>query len=124
MKRINAFLFVAAGVCAVPVAAQSPPLVAQAVQAGQVGERYDGYMGFVTSPSPQLKRQVDAINLRRRNLYIGLSTRRNVTPQLVGMATACRLLSQLSVGEAYMLSEGAWRRRVPGQSVPLPDYCE
>lgn len=105
-----------------PVAAQSP-LIAQAIQAGEVGERYDGYMGFVTTPSPQLRRQVDAINLRRRNLYIGLSTRRNVTPQLVGMATACQLLSQLVAGEAYMLSEGAWRRRAPGQPVPLPDYC-
>jgi hypothetical protein len=98
-------------------------LVAQAIQSGQVGERYDGYMGFVTEPSPQLRRQVNAINLRRRNLYIDLSTRRNVTPQLVGMATACQLLSELAPGQAYLLEDGAWRRRAAGQSVPLPDYC-
>jgi uncharacterized protein YdbL (DUF1318 family) len=107
---------------AAPAAAQSQ-LVAEALQAGKVGERYDGYIGFLTTPSPQLRRQVDAINLKRRNLYIGLSTRRNVTPQLVGMATACQLLSQLPPGGAYMLNDGAWRRRAAGQPVPLPDYC-
>jgi uncharacterized protein len=122
MKTVGTILLAAAALSAAPAAAQSP-LVAQAVQAGQIGERYDGYMGFVTNPSPQLRRQVDAINLKRRNLYIGLSTRRNVTPQLVGMATACRLFMQLPVGEAYMMSEGAWRRRAAGQRVPLPDYC-
>jgi len=122
MRAVCRALLVIAALSAAPAEAQSP-LVSQAIQAGQVGERYDGYMGFVSSPSPQLRRQVDAINLRRRNLYIRLSTRRNVTAQLVGMATACQLFSQLAVGEAYMLSEGAWRRRSPGQTVPLPDYC-
>jgi len=122
MKPLRSLFIAIAAFSAAPAAAQSP-LVAQAIQAGQVGERYDGYMGFVTTHSPQLRRQVNAINLRRRNLYIGLSTRRNVSPQLVGMATACQLFSQLAVGESYMLSEGAWRRRAAGRSVPLPDYC-
>jgi hypothetical protein len=122
MRLLPPVFFAAAALSTAPVAAQTP-LVAQALQSGQVGERYDGYMGFVATPSPQLRRQVDAINLRRRNLYISLSTRRNVTPQLVGMATACQLLSQLPAGASYMLSDGAWRRRAAGQTVPLPDYC-
>jgi uncharacterized protein YdbL (DUF1318 family) len=122
MIRIGALVFAAAVVAPTPLLAQSSPLIARAVQSGQVGERYDGYMGFVTSPSPQLRRQVDAANLRRRNLYIELSTRRNVSPQLVGMATACQLLGRLTAGEAYMLSDGAWRRST-GQPIALPDYC-
>lgn len=122
MRTLVAIVLASAALSAAPASAQTP-LVAQAVQAAQVGERYDGYMGFVATPSPQLRRQVDAVNLRRRNLYISLSTRRNVTPQLVGMATACQLLSQLPAGGAYMLSDGAWRRRAAGQTVPLPDYC-
>jgi uncharacterized protein YdbL (DUF1318 family) len=117
------FLFGAAAILvAAPATAQSPA-VAKAIQAGQVGERYDGYMGFVGNPSPELRRQVSAINLRRRNLYIVLAGRRNVTAQLVGMATACQLLSQLTAGEAYQLSDGAWRRYAAGQKVTLPDYC-
>lgn len=121
--RLIAPIIAAAALAAAPAGAQPSPLVPEAIQAGQVGERFDGYMGFVTQPSPQLRRQVDAINLRRRNLYIDLSTRRNVTPQLVGMATGCQLLSKLSAGQAYMLEDGVWRRRAAGQPIPLPDYC-
>ena len=121
MRPVSLFL-AATVLVAAPVAAQSP-LVEQAMQAGQVGERYDGYMAVVGTPSPELRRQVSASNMRRRNLYIRLSTRRNVTPQLVGMATACQLLAQLPAGGAYMLSDGAWHRRAAGQTIKLPDYC-
>lgn len=120
MKSVLVLLL--AGLAASPVAAQSPTFAA-AVQAGLVGERYDGYMGFVATPSPELRRQVAAVNLRRRNLYIDLSTRRNVTAEVVGVATGCELLGRLGVGEAYMLKDGVWRRRAAGEPPPQPDYC-
>ena len=104
-------------------AAQSPPLVPNAIAAGQVGERYDGYMGFVVEPSPALRRQVGAVNLRRRNLYIQLAQRRNVSAEVVGLATACQLFAQLSIGEAFQLNDRVWRRRAAGQPAPVPDYC-
>ena len=109
-----------AGSAAAP--AQPAPL-ALAIQDGQVGERYDGYMGFVVPPSPEVRRQVAAVNLRRRNLYIELAGRRNVNPAVVGIATGCQLFRQLSAGEAYMLSDGAWRRWSPGQPLPVPQQC-
>jgi uncharacterized protein YdbL (DUF1318 family) len=121
MKLIVPILF-AALVWAEPAVSQTPALAA-AVDAGQVGERYDGYMGVVGSTSPEVRRQVQAINIRRRKLYTDLSMRRNVTTELVGMATGCQLLSKLGPGEAYMLGDGVWRRHVAGQAVPLPDYC-
>ena len=123
MKLLAVLVAAGCALAAAPAVAQSP-VIAQAIAAGQVGEKYDGYMGFVGAPSPELRRQVAAVNLRRRNLYIDLSTRRNVSPQLVGMATACQLLSQLSPGEPYMLSDGVWRRRAAGQPIALPDYCQ
>lgn len=118
------WLFVAATAlsAAAPGSAQSPAL-AQAIQAGQVGERWDGYMGISGDASPEARRQVSAINIQRRKLYIEMSARRNVTAELVGMATACQLLSNLPAGEAYMLNDGAWHRRAAGQTVPLPAYC-
>lgn len=122
MTRLFASLAIALVAAAAPAAAQSPA-VGGAIAAGQVGERYDGYMGFVTPPGPQVARQVAAINLRRRNLYIDLALRRNVTADVVGLTTACELLARLPVGEAYMLKDGAWRRRAPGQAAPVPDYC-
>jgi uncharacterized protein len=108
---------------ATPVAAQPAPSLSVAIQAGQVGERYDGYMAFAVAPSPEVRRQVAAINLRRRNLYIELAGRRNVNPQVVGLATACQLLRQLSPGEAYLLADGVWRRWAPGQAAPVPEQC-
>jgi uncharacterized protein YdbL (DUF1318 family) len=66
---------------------------------------------------------VAAINIRRRALFAELAARRGVAPQDVGIATACALLGRVAVGEVYMLSEGAWRRRGPGDSTPRPDYC-
>lgn len=122
MKRICGLLVAATVSVAVPAAAQSP-VIGEAMVTGQVGERYDGYMGIVGTPSAELRRQVAAVNIRRRNLYIDLGSRRNVTAQLVGMATACQLFSQLSPGEAYMLNDGTWRRHAAGQPTPLPDYC-
>ena len=116
--------FLAAAMLFAASATAQSPVIAQAIQAGQVGERYDGYMAAVGAPSPELKRQINSVNLHRRNLYIELSTRRNVSPQLVGMATACQLFSQLAIGEPYQLSDGVWRRRAAGQPIPLPDYCK
>jgi uncharacterized protein len=122
MRRISCLAIGFMALAAAPAAAQSPA-IAQAIQAGEVGERYDGYMGVVGSAPPAVERHVRAINIRRRNLYIGLATRRNATPELVGMAAGCQLLRELPTGEAYQLSDRVWRRRAAGQSVPLPDYC-
>ena len=122
--RPSMLIAVAAASLAVPAtAAQNPATINAARQAGIVGERYDGYMGFVASPSAEVRRQVGAVNLRRRNLYIGLAARRNVNPQVVGIATACHLIPRLAPGQFYMLSDGVWRRRIAGQAVALPGYC-
>jgi hypothetical protein len=122
MNRLTLAVLAVAAAPVQPAAAQSPALT-QAIAAGQAGEKYDGYMAVLGAASPEVRRQVSAINIRRRNLYIELSGRRNVSPELVGMATACQLFGQLAVGEAYMLDDRVWRRRVAGQKVPLPDYC-
>ena len=103
--------------------AQTPATIVQARGAGLVGERYDGYLGFVATPSAELRRQVNAINIRRRSLYYDLAARKGVTPQEVGITAGCSLLA------------AAWRRRrlsaragrlaasiAPGQRA-LPSYC-
>ena len=107
---------------AVPSSAQTPA-VDVARQAGQVGERYDGYMGTVGSPSPMLRSQVSAINIRRRALYSNLAASRRVAPHEVGIAAGCQLLARVKVGQVYMLGDGQWRRRQAGQPAPIPEYC-
>ena len=122
MKKVGWLVGLALLAATKPASAQ-PATLTLAIQMGQVGERYDGYMGFVTAPSPEVRRQVAAVNLRRRNLYIDLAGRRNVTAAVVGIATGCQLLRQLSPGEAYMLPDGAWRRWSPGQPLPVLQQC-
>jgi uncharacterized protein YdbL (DUF1318 family) len=121
--KLRAFSLAAAvALIASPGSGQTPRLSAS-IAAGQVGERYDGYIGFAAAPSPEVRRQVDAINIRRRNLYTQLGIRRNVTAGVVGLTTGCSLLAQLPVGESYMLKDEVWRRRASGEAAPLPEYC-
>jgi len=115
-------LALAVAACASAAFAQSPQLSA-AIAAGQVGERYDGYMGFAAPPSEQLRRQVLGINIQRRSLYTQLAAQRSVNAQLVGLTTACTLFSELPAGEAYMLKDGVWRRRSASERAPVPDHC-
>jgi uncharacterized protein YdbL (DUF1318 family) len=107
---------------AVPSTAQTPAVDA-ARQAGQVGERFDGYMGFATTPSSAVRSQVGAINIRRRALYSNLAASRRVAPQEVAIAAGCQLLARVQVGQVYLLADGQWRRRLAGQPAPIPQYC-
>ena len=124
MKLCLALFMLGAAAAAVPSAssAQTAGLDA-ARRAGQVGERYDGYLGYASPPSASVQRQVQAINIRRRTLYVDLGRRRNVTPEVAGIATGCELLKRVAVGESYMLPDRTWRRRGAGEAVPLPSYC-
>lgn len=107
---------------AAPAAAQTPVLDA-ARQAGAVGERFDGYMGYAVAPSATLRSQVETVNIRRRALYSNLAARKGVSPQEVGITAGCQLLARVAVGQAYMLSDGVWRRRAVGHPAPTPGYC-
>jgi len=105
-----------------PAAAQTPAIDA-ARAAGIVGERFDGYLGFAASPTAAVRSQVTSINIRRRSLYSNLAARRGVSPAEVGITAGCQLLARVGVGQTYLLSDGAWRRRAPGQAAPVPSYC-
>jgi uncharacterized protein YdbL (DUF1318 family) len=112
---------------AVPSAAQvGRTALSQARAAGQVGERFDGYLGY-SSPSAAIagaaRTQTEGVNIRRRALYTGLAQRRGASPREVGITAGCTLLGRVAVGESYLLSDGVWRRRGAGQPAPVPDYC-
>lgn len=107
----------------VPALAQDTSAILEARRAGIVGERYDGYMGYPGTPQEAIRRQVGAINIRRRSLYTDLADRRNATVQEVGIAAGCELLEGVKAGEIYMLGDGSWHRRAAGEPVPAPSYC-
>ena len=117
MKR----LILLALLVAAPAAAQTPGIDA-ARAAGQVGERYDGYLGVNGAVSGTVRSQVAAINIQRRSLYSNLAAGKGVSPADVGVTAGCQLLARVSAGEAYLLTDGTWRRLAAGQSA-VPGYC-
>lgn len=108
---------------AVPAAAQMSPAIRAAKAAGQVGERYDGFLGYASYLPAAVRREVDAVNIRRRAHYARLAASRGVSPQEVGITAGCMTLRSVQAGEAYLLADNAWRRRAAGQPAPVPDYC-
>ena len=116
-------LMVTLGIAAAPVAAQSSPVIVAAKSAGQVGERYDGYLGYAVAPHARLRGQVESVNIRRRALYTNLAAQRGASRVEVGITAGCELLGSVAVGEAYLLGDNVWRRRAPSQAVPIPNYC-
>ena len=108
---------------ALPAMAQSSPAIRAAKAAGQVGERYDGYLGYASFLSANVRREVDAVNIRRRAHYANLAAAKGATPQEVGITAGCMTLASVQVGEAYLLADNVWRRRAAGASVPVPSYC-
>ena len=124
MRKAIVFLIVLTSLAApAPAVGQDPATIIAARRAGLIGERFDGYLGLVTaSPTAELRRQVGAINIRRRALYSDLAAKRGVSPEEVGITTACSLLKRLNAGDYYLLGQGGWRRLSAGQTA-APNYC-
>jgi uncharacterized protein YdbL (DUF1318 family) len=118
-----ALVAVAAFCLAVPAAAQNSPAIRAAKAAGQIGERYDGFIGYASPVSTAARREANAVNIRRRAHYSRLAAAKGVSPLEVGITAGCMTLASVQVGEAYMLADNRWRRRGPGQAVPVPNYC-
>ena len=99
-----------------PAIAQSSSFAAwfEARDAGQVGERFDGYLGYAvpsSALSAGVRRQTEGINIRRRSLYTDLGTSRGASPSEIGITAGCTLLGRVAVGQAYLLGDNVWRRR-------------
>lgn len=100
------------GAVAVPAFAQSrDPAYAAARAAGQVGEKMDGYLGYVTPPSPALKAIVEDINLKRRGVYSEKAQAQKATVEEYAFTSGCLLIAQTQPGEKYQAPNGTWQTR-------------
>src|SRR5690606_38574700 len=93
---------------ALPAMAQSSPVILAAKAAGQVGERFDGFLGYASNVPATTRREVDAVNIRRRSHYANLASAKGVTPQEVGITAGCMTLASVKVGEVYLLGDNVW----------------
>ncbi|HEY0149685.1 MAG TPA: YdbL family protein [Allosphingosinicella sp.] len=91
---------------------------------GQAGEQADGYLGVVGSVPASVRAQVDSVNIQRRAYYTDLAARRGAKIEEVAATTACELFrSKVAPGQFYRGTDGAWKKRAAGETIPLPSYC-
>jgi len=122
-QRVVASLAVAGMIPAllVPGAAlaQRDPAYAAARAAGQVGEKTDGYLGFVTPPPPPLKAVINELNIKRKAVYAEKAAAAKATVEEYALTSGCLLISQTKPGEKYQGPDGSWQTRT--SAPPLRD---
>ena len=108
------------GTIAVPASAQNrDPAYAAARSAGQVGEKMDGYLGYVTPPAPALRAVVEDINIKRKAVYAEKAQANKATVEEYALTSGCLLIAQTKPGEKYQAPDGSWQTR--GAGAPLRD---
>ena len=113
---IAAILLGAAATSAVAMQAGRDPAYQSARESGLVGEKSDGYLGFVSSPSPAIKALVDDINIKRKAAYSKESLANGATVEEMALRNGCRLIGERTVtGEKYQTPSGAWKTRDGGR---------
>ncbi|HQV03719.1 MULTISPECIES: YdbL family protein [unclassified Novosphingobium] len=98
---------------------QRDPAYAAARSAGQVGEKVDGYLGYPSTPSPEVRRLADDINIKRRAIYAEKAAEQHATVEQYAFTTGCLLISKTAVGEKYQAPDGSWQTRTAAP--PLRD---
>ncbi len=91
--------------------AQRDPAYAAARAAGQVGEKNDGYLGYVTPPSANVRALVEDLNIKRRALYSEKAQAAGATVEEYAFTSGCRLIAQTAPGEKYEGPTGGWLTR-------------
>lgn len=99
--------------------AQRDPTYAAARAAGQVGEKMDGYLGYVVPPSASLRAVVEDVNIKRKAVYAAKAKANNATVEEYALTSGCLLIAQTSPGEKYQAPDGSWQTRT--SAPPLRD---
>ena len=110
---------VALGGLAVPAYAQRDPVYAEARASGQVGEKMDGYLGIVGDETPELRRIVNDINIKRRAVYSQRAQATNATIEEYALTAGCQAILATTPGEKYQAPDGSWQTRT--SAAPLRD---
>ena len=95
-----------------PAAFAGDPQIDAAKERGVVGERVDGYLGFVTleGVEPSLERKVNEINAKRRGLYQKLANDSGTSAAQVAMVTGIKQIEKAAPNAFVVDATGAWVR--------------
>ena len=91
------------------VAMQRDPAFQAARDQGLIGEKPDGYLGYVTSPSAAIDALVKDINIKRKDAYTKAASANGATVEEMAFRNGCRLIGErVAVGEKYQTPSGGW----------------
>lgn len=105
-----------AAALAVPAMAQRDPEYEKARAAGQIGEQPDGYLGFVTPPTPAIRDMVNDLNIKRKAAYTANAPQGSTVEQFA-FVTGCNQIAKTVPGEKYRAPDGRWLTRDNGPPV-------
>ena len=94
------------------------PLLAQGVlsldiakNSGLVGEKLDGYLGIVTSSSPELSVLVEDVNAKRRAKYLEISKENGTALSAVEKLAASQAIEKTLSGNYIESAPGSWKKK-------------
>lgn len=114
-----AALVIGAVVPGVAFAQGRDPVYAAARSGGQVGEKMDGYLGYVVPPSAALRAVVEDVNIKRKAVYATKAQANKATVEEYALTSGCLLIGQTRPGEKYQAPDGSWQTR--GDGPPMRD---
>lgn len=99
-----------------PAAAQGgrDPAYQAARNAGQVGEKMDGYLGIVGAATPAIDAMVKDLNIKRKAVYTQSAASEGVSIEEFAFGAGCKNIRDTAVGEKYQAPGGAWVTRAAG----------
>ncbi|GAA4776854.1 YdbL family protein [Novosphingobium ginsenosidimutans] len=100
-------------------AQQRDPAYAAARASGQVGEKVDGYLGFPSAPSAEVRRLADDINIKRKAVYAERAQANGATIEEYAFSAGCQAIARTVAGEKYQAPDGSWQTRTA--AAPLRD---
>ena len=103
--------FAAIGMIAGPAMAQRDPAYQAARQAGQVGEKMDGYLAVVGSAPAAVQALVKDLNIKRKDVYTREASKTGVTVEEFAFGAGCKNIRDTVSGEKYQAPGGGWQTR-------------
>ena len=90
-------------------AMQRDPAFQAARDQGLIGEKPDGYLGYVSSPSAAIDALVKDLNIKRKDAYTKAASANGATVEEMAFRNGCRLIGErVAVGEKYQTPSGSW----------------
>lgn len=78
---------------------------------GLVGERTDGLLGIVGSPSPELRQLVEKTNAERIEKYKDIAQKRGTQLDKVQAFAGKKLIDSSAAGEYIQTASGGWQKK-------------